>query len=240
MGVTVSILLAGCNKLEEYLGNDPLATMDYCRVEKMTYTFLSNVISVTITYNAWGDPVSVKQSRPGTGHPDGIFRYDAKHRLTDYIGDYGGGGFEYWHRYVYDKNDRVIRDTSYFLGSITNDGPANYYDGAVIYYEYDKQGRIVHTTQDWFSFPDNPLGTYYSYDAKGNLVVPGAVYDNKICINRTNRIWMFIDRNYSINNAYATAWNEYGLPTKMELNSEGGRFAGFYYGNLDSIEYKCK
>jgi hypothetical protein len=240
MGVIVGILLSGCNKLEDRLDKDPLATSDLCQVKAMTYSVFSTPIGVTINYK-WGDPVSVIQTSSGTGHPDGYFRYDNKRRLTDYIGIYGNSnGFEFWHRYVYDKKDRVIRDTSYFLGIMVNDKPAFYNDGAVIYYEYDQYGRIVHTSQDWFSFPGSPTDSYYSYDAKGNLVIPGVTYDNKVSIHRTNRIWMFIDRNYSVNNAYATTWNEYGLPTKMGLSDQGGRFAGFYYGSLDTVEYKCK
>lgn len=242
-GVVVSILLLGCNKLEDYLGKDPLATYDKCRVEKMTYSYFSTSVDMVVNYNSYGDPVSVIQTQASTGRPNMIFKYDNKRRLTDYIGAYSNGGFEYWHQYVYDNKGRVIRDTTYLLGWIDNGKPVDYYDGAVIYYEYDQYGRITHTTQDWWSYPDNPLELYYSYDAKGNLVVPGVTYDNKISIHRTHRVWMFIDRNYSINNAHATVWNEHGLPTKLNQGVEdfsGTQFAGYYNGKFDTIIYKCK
>lgn len=244
MGIgSVMIAFSGCNKLEEYLGKDPLATYDQCRVTKMKLSYYSTTAYLTVNYNSWGDPVSVIQPEPSTGRPNALFRYDNKRRLTDYIGAYSNNGFEFWHRYVYDNKGRVVRDTTYLLGDIINDAPANYYDGAVIYYEYDQYGRIIHTTQDWYSYPDDPLESYYSYDAKGNLVIPGATYDNKISIHRTHRVWMFIDRNYSINNAHATAWNANGLPANLDLGDVGvygTRFAGFYNGKLDTIEYKCK
>lgn len=237
---SLMIAFAGCNKLEERLDEDPLATLDQCQVSAMAYSYSSDTIGVTITYNKWGDPVRVMQTLTGTGHPDGIFRYDNKRRLTDYIGAYDNDFFEFWHRYVYDKKDRVIRDTTYFFGVIIDGEPDYAYDMAIITYEYDQYGRIVHTSQEWFDYPGHPLETYYSYDGKGNLVIPGVTYDDKVSIHRTNSIWMFIDRNYSLNNGYATAWNGNGLPTNMKLNDLGGRFAGFYYGRLDSIRYQCK
>lgn len=239
----VSIALTGCNKeetTEDDLRKDPLATNDRCQVSFMNYSFSTEPIGVSIRYNSAGDPVNIIQTKPGTGHPNTLFRYDKKRRLTDYIGIYEDGGFEFWHRYVYDKKGRVIRDTSYFFGGMTDDEPEWYIDGAIVQYEYDHLGRIVHTSQDWFSSPGMPLDSYYSYDANGNLVVPGVTYDNKTAIHRTNRVWMFIDRNYSRNNAYATTWNENGLPFSMELNDLGGRFAGFYFGKLDGITYQCK
>lgn len=243
ISVSLSITFLGCNKLEEHLKDDPLATYDQCRVTKMKYSYYYTTDEATVTYNKWGDPVSIIQNQPTTGRPNSIFKYDNKRRLTDYIGAYYNGGFEFWHQYVYDNNDRVIRDTTYFFGWIDNGSPADYYDGAVVYYDYDQYGRIVHTKQEWFSFPGSPLDLYFSYDAKGNLVIPGATYDNKISIHRTHRVWMFIDRNYSVNNAHATAYTANGLPTNLflgDVNGQGTQFAGYYNGKLDTIEYQCK
>ncbi len=242
LGYTL-IAFAGCNKEEaneDNLSKDALAIQDKCQVGFMTYSYSSEPIGVSISYNSKGDPTSIVQTKPGTGHPNAIFRYDKKRRLTDYIGVFEDGGFEFWHRYVYDKNDRIIGDTSYFFGGMTDGEPEWYMDGAFVDYEYDQKGRIVHTSQDWFSSPGMPLDIYYSYDGNGNLVVPGVVYDDKVCIHRTNRVWMFIDRNYSENNAYATSWTADGLPTSMNLSDQGGRFAGFYFGKLEDISYQCK
>ncbi|AXY74917.1 hypothetical protein D3H65_13370 [Paraflavitalea soli] len=238
------IAFTGCNKQEAdeevNLRKDALAIKNECQVSSMTYSFSSEPIGVNIYYNSKGDPISMVQTKPGTGHPNAIFRYDKKRRLTDYIGIYEDGGFEFWHRYVYDKKDRVIHDTSFFFGGMTNDEPEWYMDAAIVKYEYDQKGRIVHTSQDWFSTPGMPLDTYYSYDSKGNLVVPGVVYDDKVCIHRTNKVWMFIDRNYSENNGYATTWHDNGLPASMNLSDQGGQFAGLYFGKLDGISYRCK
>jgi hypothetical protein len=240
---TTLVLLAGCNKLLDYLHDHPDGTVDLCQIQKMKFYFFNDSIDIDFTYNSWGAPVSVIQSRAASGHPDGLFRYDSKHRLTDYIEAYKNGGFETWHRYVYDKNNVIIRDTTYIFGILGDEPPApdEVYDIAVVYYEYDDKNRIIHTKQQWFSDPDptHSLDLYYQYDGNGNLVAPYAVYDDKINVHRTNKVWMFIDRNYSVNNAYASAYNEYGLPTKVELIDPVTRLAGFYTGK-GVITYKCK
>ncbi|MBO9563365.1 MAG: hypothetical protein J7621_11350 [Niastella sp.] len=235
------IAFAACNKEEDVEVNAKKKkdTSSECQVLSMYYAYSSDSIGVTVSYNKWGSPVRVTQTLTGTGHPDGIFWYNNKKQLTDYIGAYNDNSFEFWHRYVYDNKGRVIRDTTYFFGYIVNGEPDTYYDLAVITYEYDQEERIVHTAQAWFNDPANPLHTYYSYDGSGNLVVPGVVYDDKSSIHRTNPVWMFIDRNYSQNNGYATTWNADGLPTHMNLSDKGGRFAGFYYGRLSNIQYQC-
>lgn len=238
--ISLAMFFAGCKKVDQELKKYPLATIDECRVSGMTYLYQQDSITVNIEYNKWGDPSRVRQSLTGTGHPDGVFWYNNKRQLTDYIGLYDDNFFEFWHQYEYDKKGRVVADTVYFWGTVVNGAPDVYYDVAVVNYEYDSYGRIIHTAQTWYAIPDNPLHTYYTYDATGNLVLPGVVYDNKPCMHRTSRIWMFIDRNYSLNNGYATAWHDTGLPSQYTLSSVGGQFAGYYYGTLSQINYDCK
>jgi hypothetical protein len=233
------IFLAACNKVDKRLKTEPLATLDVCQVTSMQYSYSSDTIGVVIDYNKSNDPVRITQTTTGTGHPDGVLWYNNKRQLTDYIGVYNESSFEFWHRYVYNNKGQVIQDTTYFFGFIDNGEPDGYYDVAIIDYEYDLSGRIAHTAQHWYSDPSSQLHTYYSYDGSGNLVVPGVTYDDKVAIHRTHSVWMFIDRNYSVNNGRATAWNTNGFPTHMNLSDQGGRFAGFYYGTLSNIQYQC-
>lgn len=237
--IALAMFFAGCKKVDQELKKDPLATINDCRVSSMTYVFPYDSVQVNIEYTKWGDPARIRQTTTGTGRPDGAFLYNNKRQLTDYIGLYDDQFFEFWHQYVYDKKGQVVADTVYFWGSVVNGAPDVYYDAAVVTYEYDAVGRISHTVQTWYNQPDYPLHTYYNYDAAGNLEIPGVVYDNKACIHRTSRIWMFIDRNYSLNNGYATAWHDTGLPSHFSLSSAGGQFAGFYNGNLKYINYDC-
>jgi len=238
-GICALSIIAGCNKQDAELRTGPKGN-DQCRVSSMTYAFPSDSVAVSFTYNKWGDPVRIKQTSTGTGRPDGLFWYNNKKQLTDYIGLYDEESFEFWHRYEYDANGQIVRDTVFLFGFITDGEPDLYYDVAVVTYDYDAQGRISHTAQTWYNSPEYPLHKDYAYDGRGNLVVPGVVYDDQPAIHRTSPVWMFIDRNYSVNNGYATAWNANGLPTHMNLSSQGGQFAGFYMGTLSAIQYQCK
>jgi len=242
VGTTLT-LLASCNKLLDYLKDHPDGTTDLCRIQKMRYYVFNDSTDIDFTYNAWGDPVSaIRQKSIGT--PDALFRYDAQHRLTDYIEAYKNGSFESWHRYVYDNNNRIIRDTTYIFGAITDEPPQpdEVFDIAIVYYDYDNMNRITHTRQQWYSFPDpaDALNLYYQYDANGNLMLSGgAVYDNRVSVPRASRIWMFIDRDYSVNNAFASQYNDNGLPTRVSMEVPSSNLAGFYSGK-GLITYKCK
>jgi len=63
--------------------------------------------------------------------------------------------------------------------------------------------------------PGFSLVNSYSYNADGNLA--GHDYDDKINYHRTNRVWMFIDRDYSVNNPVIATYeyNDFGLPTRI-------------------------
>ncbi|MDF2191979.1 hypothetical protein [Paraflavitalea sp. CAU 1676] len=236
--LAIALCFVACHKQEPALRKGPKKN-DQCRVSSMRYSFPFDSVLVSFSYNKSGDPLRITQTNTGTGRPDGFFLYNNKKQLTDYIGLYNDNTFEFWHRYVYDKNGRIVRDTVFYFGFIDNGEPDLYYDVAVVAFEYDQQERISHTSQAWYNAPGFPLRTDYSYDARGNLVIPGVVYDDQPAIHRTSPVWMFIDRNYSVNNGYATGWNGNGLPTHMGLSSQGGQFAGFYNGNLSNIEYLC-
>jgi hypothetical protein len=58
-------------------------------------------------------------------------------------------------------------------------------------------------------------------------------YDNKINPRRTNKIWMFVDKDYSANNPIPgpTAYNELGLP----LNN-----ITFLGNHATEVFYDCK
>jgi hypothetical protein len=112
-------------------------------------------------------------------------------------------------------------------------------------YQYDNYGRIFQVSIEFPQEPGAlPSTTTYNYDNNGNLIPSNpanAVYDNKVNIHRTNDIWMFVDRNYSVNNPVkATTYNTKGLP--LTFNQTPPPFEGFLY-NLDisksTIVYHC-
>ena len=229
--VAVAILLSGCKKIEEAILKDPCADFKFCNIKSFTLSgdFPGN--KFTFTYDAWGNPLSVSSTAVGTGAPNRQFKYDGLHRLTEYIWPYNNGSFESWTKYVYDASGRIAFDTSYALGNITPSGPANYLWARLTTYTYDGTCRVIKTSAVALGGKAGDTTVYvslYSYDSNGNLIRPGIVYDNKVNIHRTNKVFMFVDRDYSMNNPFtASKYNAYGLPSTISPPAAGGPFYYF-------------
>jgi hypothetical protein len=234
--------LSGCEKVLEYLAENPQADLKYCNITKFTENSgPSGSRIATFTYNGLGNPTKITVTNVGTGNPNRVFKYDSYNRLKEYRGEYTNGNYEFWYRYAYDPaSNRVVADTVYIFGALGPE-PTTYFDRRVTHYTYDAQGRIIQTSTVSTVFPGPPVVSSYAYDAMGNLILPGIAYDNKINLHRTNRVWMFIDRNYSVNNPLtADTYNANQLPTSITLLPEEPLrgFMGFYLNDSD-IEYKC-
>ncbi|WP_153799971.1 hypothetical protein [Foetidibacter luteolus] len=242
------LMVSSCKKVLDYIHQHPDGDLKDCRILRLTTAAPDKLGLLPDTawfeYNAWGNPVKIRVKNIGTGNPERRFKYDKQHRLTEYIGAYSGtSGYEYWHYYTYNKKNQVVLDTAYIFitADFTGPRPTDYTFLYVTQYEYDAFGRISKATQ---SDPWGGSVNTYAYDAKGNLIYPNdwdVVYDNNPNIHRTNKVWMFIDRDYSVNNPYpATAFNSKGLPVKffMDESKIGLDFLDIY--NLSEAEYACK
>ena len=109
---------------------------------------------------------------------------------------------------------------------------------------YDSKNRIVqeyvdleNTTSDWI------LG--YEYNANENLTYPGfccQVYDDKINLNRTNDVWMMINRDFGKNNRFiAVEYNQYGYPTIINTTRPTGNvFADLIDITEARVSYSCR
>lgn len=108
-------------------------------------------------------------------------------------------------------------------------------------YEYDDKKRIIKVTKTFSLGSTYPTEIYqYQYDGNGNLVTPGEVYDNKINFHRTNKIWMFLDRDYSVNNPFtANAYNSNHLATKL-VSDKLRSFLRIQYLAETKVTYSCK
>lgn len=209
-------------------------------------SFSGNMDSAVITYNNLGNPISLIRARVNTGAPNQIFRYDKNNRLTDMIGAYENGTYELWHHFTYKNKPGTnknlpVTDSIYVFGNIS-DGPLpepDYIELRSVDFTYDNYGRIVQVINKGI-IPCYPgEATSYTYNNAGNLTSAGYAYDNKINFHRTHPIWQFIDRDYSVNNAYnQTTYTEYGLPTAVNLPGH----SVFYYGFSGEIEifYDCQ
>ncbi len=195
----------------------------YCRIE----SFWERPGAVdqrfrVVGYNEFENPTFISTPFVVTGSPFRTFRYDTWHRMIEYAEPYANGNYNSLHRYGFDLNGRIGVDTMWSMGGYNASGMPDFYLSRTIStLSYDAQGRIIHSSSLTIpgpGFPGTPTSSAnaYTYDAGGNLEVPGATYDTKMNIYRTNDIWQFLARDYSVNNRLmATAYNATGFPTTI-------------------------
>src|ERR1700683_3036768 len=125
VGVALLLIFQGCTKsgLSPFPGN----TVDYCRIQSLTFLNSLNQDTVSFVYDVLGRPI--RGNRPiNSGEPPGyLFRYDDQGRLQDFIGTYQNGAAEFWTRYFYDDGNRTVRDTTYTLAAQYVSWPPIYY-----------------------------------------------------------------------------------------------------------------
>ncbi|HTI10217.1 MAG TPA: hypothetical protein VL832_16735 [Puia sp.] len=203
--------------------------------------------TLDFSYDKSGNPLSVIH-RMDIGD-NSLFTYDKKGRLSEYINIFPSNtAGDYWHRYAYDgkKGDQIIADTAFRDFTSSNGKLLSYNDIDLTTFQYDDYGRIRQSTEYVLG---NTIVRQYTYDAQGNLVHPGGTFDNKVNIHLTNKTWMFVDRDYSLNNPVdngSYAYNSVGLPISIITNSSSVT-AGFqfivigYPFNIsnDLIGYDC-
>lgn len=217
----------------------PSATINIVQIKKISYSSIYQNDDLEFTYTKWGDPEKITRPATATGSPNLLFRYDRNQRLTDFIGIYQDGfNTEFWHKYYYDQAGRITIDSVYIFGIMVN-GMLSY--PRFIYVnvlKYDSKDRIIEEIRT--SPPYDPTVYNYTYDANGNKI--GPLYDQKVNYHRTNKIWMFLDREYSLNNPFnADQYNSLSLPVKVNLDGESGfqSFLGNYFTQAN-IEYTLR
>jgi hypothetical protein len=236
-----------CNKIGErlYLENGK-NDLRQCVIKKISFgtnTAEGGVAnSLTFTYNDRKDPVLGMPVFVGTGSPKWVFYYDNRGRLIHFAGLYNDSlTFEFWHNYYYDDQDRIIGDSVYNFGLITHPNLSS--QGSYTIFAYDYLNRISRATisgpLNFFNLPP----TIYTYDDHGNLFAGALHYDDKANLLLTNKIWRFINRDYSLNNLVtADAYNDHGLPVLYSKSTGGPDFTlfDFYVEFPVSIEYDCQ
>lgn len=248
--------LSSCKKaIEDYLKDNPTAEFGFCQLKQFNFHTSATLgtergipDTIRFTYNIHNNPVTGFRPRPSTGYPNWFFRYDKWNRMTDLIGGYGtlpdfsDAGVESWNRFKYDGQGRIVLDSLYDFPTIVDDHPTKgeFGDIVIATYEYDSKNRVSKYTWGFinnsYKFVSN-----YSYDADGNLV--GTPHDNQINLHRTNKVWMFIDQDYSVNNPLTAAYtyNTQGLPVNIvpTVGTEMYFFSSLEYDKAN-VEYTCK
>jgi hypothetical protein len=241
---------SGCSKLVDYIkhpgeGIDPLCPIKSFAFHNGDPEF--GYDSIVINYNVAGNPVSAVRQSTSTGRPNFYFLYDINNRLTDLIGAYDSAYIndsrvETWNKYSYDASGRIVLDSCFNFPDVVNGQPTTGFLGDVftINYEYDGFERVIKMTTTFTDDEPTQVETY-SYNNQGNKT--GFTYDNKVNFHQTNKIWMFIDRDYSLNNPTTASYtyNNAGLPTTIaptngEMSFFNAPLTGYFY-NSASLKY---
>ncbi len=246
--IFIVLTIVACNKVADFLRNNKDGDIKYCNIK--TYKFVwGELRTFTFTYNAQGYPLTAIVDKPATSLPSRFFTYDNKGRLIRQVGAYinwNYGNFEFYYKYIHDAKGRIIQDTSWGFGSLAPDGSmaTSAWGYGVTDYTYDKHDRIIKTSyQAYLGYYTPPIVTEFAYDEDGNQVREGIVYDNKINANRTNKIWMFVNNDYSVNNPYKSkTYNHNNLPLKTGLTYKTNPPYQFFNHEMEQaeFEYMCK
>lgn len=250
------LLLSGCKKILDYIHPQADDHAKNCRIERVTTNFMDTYAledgvfkdTAWFAYNADGNPVSIKhrytKMRDGIYTLDMRFKYDHKKRLLVFLENSGSSGDGnifafFWHKYTY-VGDYLIIDSIFTYASgnwNVSDRPENFDETGMIIIEceLDVFGRVKKERRE---------GPYediiYNYDANGNLQ-PSVGYSNKTNIRQTNKVWMFISRDYSVNSPIGDASQYNGQKLPVALNAMPYFIGGFPFEFKDiEVKYKCK
>jgi hypothetical protein len=250
----MSFIFSGCQKeLDSPNGDEipgtPLPTTgNYCRIESIWLNpGAINQEFRLISYDEFENPTFITNPFVATGRPFRSFKYDSWHRLVEYLEAYSNNTFETWHFYGFDAQGRIGVDTSYTFGSTDTGMPANYFYRTISTLGYDAQNRIVSSWNVITPDPTHPMVPpstnmqTWTYNSAGNREGVGITYDNKLNLNRTNDIWMFLARDYSINNPFtATTYNSTGYPTAIDVPFARFILSNDIFLNQSQIGYGCR
>jgi len=267
--LVLAVFLSGCQKVFDYInqpGNGD-ATSNICPVN----TINSDQASYVFNYNSRGDLESIITDKLNTGNPNVFFIYDNHHRTSQVLFSFTAtpstpGLIWAWEKFGYNAANQIVKDTTYGFGEIRNDGTISpsfsFVSNAVL--QYDGNDRVIASKDSAWSNGSFINTDYYSYkyNGQGNLEYTArqyrsmqswgealyndtfrlGTYDSKIHIRRTNKMWMFLDRNYSVNNPFnAVSYNSYKLPTLFDSRQylQGLiTLVPFLYGNV-TVQYMC-
>jgi len=250
--VIIVLSFPGCSKLVDYIKHPGSGGLPICAIKSFAFHNDGSEFgddSVVFSYNAAGNPVSAIRRATATGVPNFYFLYDHNNRLTDLIGAYdsdyiNNSRVETWNKYYYDASGHIVLDSCFNFPDVVNGQPTTGFLGDVflVTFNYDSYDRVTKMTTTFTDAEPTRVETY-SYNAQGNRV--GASYDNKVNFHQTNKIWMFIDRDYSLNNPTTASYtyNGTGLPTKITVAIGGMGFFNapltvYFYKNA-SLLYDC-
>lgn len=221
----VLFTFSGCQKIWDYF-DDHHNHAAKCRIEEIQFTTEmedggSQAGHAVFSYDNNDNPTQIQIYDPGNDSWPGDkgFRCDSDNRLIVYVEDMF---ISVWHKYIY-VNATTIIDSSFVYSSgdyTVTDRPDTHVYTRVSKITLDNRGRIIRDENDMDGTKE------YNYDFRGNLIRPGVTYTGKTNIRQTNRVWQFIDRDYSKNQpaGEVETFNSNNLPYQFsnEFSMSGG------------------
>lgn len=234
-----------------------------------------------ISYNAAGNPIRIRHAvnsnrtlipEPYEQIPEvgSVFRYDKQNRIIAYLEGYYRDTVDKldktyrWHIYEYTGNNKITKYdyyngyAAYSAGDDYNtikNVPDSYneeFDLFKRHYKLDQWGRIISVTYN----NDNSPAKIFTYDASGNVMGDGFVYSDKIHYYQTNKVWMLLNEEFSVNmrtspvDTYTydipNAFNSKKLPTGFDYFPHivpSIFYIAEGYGSADEntiMHYKCR
>lgn len=245
--LVVGISFAGCQKIYDYVHSPINGNTEYrsCSIRQITgyYPYFDDIHHM-FSYNKYGNPEKVVNDRVGTGSPNMWFKYDKYNRLIQLIRPYSNNNYETWNKYGYNAKNQIVRDTQYefgpFVDSVPSITPMIMARRIYTVYEYDAFNRISMKKDSNVIFNSILVRQkFFNYNSKGNLVGENLVYDDKISILRTNKIWMFLAQDYSVNNpVIAAEYSRNGLPVVFSGNQSVGLIFPYTFSDV-KVDYSC-
>jgi len=269
LSFALAIIISGCQKIMDYIhlpGNGD-AVLNICQIKTIT-TDDEYGADYVFNYNKRGDLESIITNELQPGNANRFFIYDNKHRVSQLLFSHGAtvdaeAPMDAWRVFEYNNLNQIIKVNTYRFGYNGPNGgiPSSFWTTEIATLQYDANNRVI-ASRD--SIWDNGVfwANYnyaFKYDERGNLIFSvqqfrsqntnyndtsrfnPSDYDNKISIRRTNKIWMFLEKNYSVNNRFkAETYNSYGLPLTFDSwQTDLNNFIGNMKGNA-IVEYRCK
>jgi hypothetical protein len=219
----------------------PANAAGLCPIKEVIFSTSLGMDTITFLYDGLGRPVNTTATIVEDGIPRYQFRYDGQGRLKDYIGVVRGYSADSWTRYTYSADNRTIWDTTYTVVPEDTSWPPNLHYGSMFTHvkKYDREGRVIQIITPIIPpivYPDTIITETIqniTYDSRGD--VEGFVYDDKINYHQTNKVWMQINDQYSVNNPLGTGkyiYDRYGLPVQFAdaLFLQATGFGAIEYG----------
>jgi hypothetical protein len=249
--VLALFLLSACNKWKDFWDDHNDNDNDYksyqiTRWDRQTGPGEDYTGTVGyFTYDNHNNPLTVFFNNTTTGENGThfTFMYDNQKRLSRCYMHYDINYKEYawYNKYIYGSNGKIVADTTWLERTEQDPEiePTPETDSySLSFYTYDAQGRIIKFERFDEGAQVPYISQTYSYDANGNMVRPGFTYDNKVNFMRTNKVWQFINRDYSKNNPIpAVSYNNAKLPKEFDTTATTSRFMNRSY-NHSTFTYK--